>query len=145
MGKTDPEPAGWAFMRLRIERGMSARELADAAGVSHGCVTRVEGGVPATRVVLAKLARVLGSVVYDVVRPWPPPPEGDQPLIVARRALDMTRRQAARRIGVSEGVLGRAERGQPVHPRNAKVIADAYGLPVADVLSLPPRARNTGE
>lgn len=43
-------------------------------------------------------------------------------------------RQAAKEIGVEPDTLARAERGAGVpHPRNAKLIADFYGVKVTDL------------
>lgn len=80
---------------------------------------------------------MLGSAVWDAVTLWPPEPEGDDVLVVMRRQRRESLPDAAARIGVSPDVLARAERGQGVHPANAKRIADAYGLGVLDVLPNP--------
>lgn len=138
-----PEPSGLAFARLRNARGLSARQLAEQAGVSHSSVSRIERGYSVTRDVLDALAGVLGPAVHDAVRVWPPVPVGESPLLIARRLWGVSRSEAAERIGVSDDVLGRAERGEGVHPKNAKAIADAYGLEVEDVrpVSLDRKAR----
>lgn len=43
-------------------------------------------------------------------------------------------RQAAKEMGVEPDTLARAERGEGVpHPRNAKLIADFYGVKATDL------------
>lgn len=134
MGSGAPEPSGTVVRRLRLLAGLSARQLAERAGISHSSVCRVERGHAATKDVLVALAGVLGPKVYDSVRVWPPEPHGGSPVLRARRSWGMSRRQAAKRIGVTDDVLGRAERGEGVRPINARLIASAYGLDVEDVL-----------
>jgi transcriptional regulator with XRE-family HTH domain len=43
-------------------------------------------------------------------------------------------KEAARQIGVSEGTLRRAERGEGMHPRTLKRIADYYEIRVTDFI-----------
>jgi transcriptional regulator with XRE-family HTH domain len=134
MGIGDPEASGRELARLRIAAGLSARQLAEKAGVSHSAVFRAERGRSIAYPAVVGLARVLGPSVYEHVAVWPP---GDGPIIDARRLAGETRPQAAKRAGVTTGVLARAERGERVHPNNAKRIATAFGLRVEDVLSIP--------
>jgi len=54
------------------------------------------------------------------------------PLVAARLNRGMSQRAAADAIGVNRGVLERAEAGRPVHPGNAKRIADFYEIAVTD-------------
>lgn len=96
-----------------------------------------------TRDVVGALAKVLGPTVYDDVPVWPPLPAGDGLLEVARRETGESVKDAAGRAGVSRDVLRRAERGQGVHPSNAKRIADAFGLDIEDVLPAPPPEKVT--
>lgn len=53
-------------------------------------------------------------------------------LVRARLNLGLSQRAAAEAIGVNRGVLERAEAGRPVHPSNAKLIADFYEIAVTD-------------
>lgn len=53
-------------------------------------------------------------------------------LVAARLDRGLSQRAAAEEIGVTRGVLERAEAGKRIHPSNAKVIADFYGLAVTD-------------
>jgi lambda repressor-like predicted transcriptional regulator len=48
-------------------------------------------------------------------------------------------RQAAEQIGIHRRTLDRAERGDSVHPGNAKLIADFYGVRVTDIWPVEPR------
>ncbi len=53
-------------------------------------------------------------------------------IVVARLNKGLSQRAAAEKIGVNRGVLERAEAGKQIHPGNAKLIADFYGLAVTD-------------
>lgn len=61
-------------------------------------------------------------------------------LLAARRNKGLTRRKAAFQIGVSRGVLERAESGLGVHPHHAKRIADFYALQVTDIWPIEEKA-----
>lgn len=50
--------------------------------------------------------------------------------------------EAAEQIGVSRGTLAKAERGAMVRPRQAKQIADFYGVQVTDIWSVEPTERS---
>ena len=54
-------------------------------------------------------------------------------LIGARRNAGLSQRAAAEAIGVSRDVLLRAESGEGIRPRHAKLIADFYGVLVTDI------------
>jgi DNA-binding XRE family transcriptional regulator len=88
----------------------------------------------------ADLAKVLGPAVYDTVDVWPPEPSPARvnvSLAKARAARGESVSQAAARAGVGRAVYMRAERGEVVRPANAKKIAEAFGLDVMDVATLP--------
>ena len=128
---------GAAFTRLRISAGLSAHQLAKAAGVSKDSVCRVERGGYVTRKVRDALVATLGEDAQPLIpvrADWP-----DTAVSRARRASGESTRVAAERAGVSVWVFGRAERGESIHPANAKRIAEAFGLDVLDVL--PPKER----
>jgi len=97
-----------------------------------------ERGRPITDATLRGLARVLGPDVREVVTIQRPRVTlaGDNPVVAARRAQGLSRRQAAKRIGVSDKTLARVEAGKRVHPSTVKRVALAYGLDVATVLDL---------
>lgn len=139
MGIQAPEPPGHVVARLRYAQGLSVDELAKLAGVSRASVYRAELGHAMKRDVVAGLAGVLGSEVWEAMPPWPPIPRHDTVLSGIRSRSRESQRQMAERVGVSTGVFARAERGARIHPRHAKAIADAYGLDVADVLPVPQR------
>jgi DNA-binding XRE family transcriptional regulator len=48
-----------------------------------------------------------------------------------------SKRSLARELGIAYGTLIRLERGQPVHPANAKVVADFFGVQVTDLMPAP--------
>jgi len=54
-------------------------------------------------------------------------------LIEERLNRGMNSREAALEIGVTQAVLLRAEGGDGVRPRHAKLIADFYGVKVTDL------------
>lgn len=47
-------------------------------------------------------------------------------------------RQAEQEIGLSRGVLNRAERAEGIHPSHAKKIAEFYGVSVTDIWPVEP-------
>jgi transcriptional regulator with XRE-family HTH domain len=49
----------------------------------------------------------------------------------------LTIRALAERLDVSAGTIRAAERGESVHPANAKRIADYYGVKVTDIWPVP--------
>lgn len=138
MGKAAPESPGQALTRLRLAAGLSARQLAIRAGVSHTLISKAEAGRAVTRDVLVALEGVLGPGVKDAVTVWPAPPTDDTAVAKACRESGEWIAQVAKRAGVSQDVMGRAATGERVHPANALKIADALGLDVTDVLPLPP-------
>ena len=114
------------------------RELAEVAGVSHTVIARAEHGRAVSMPTLDALAGVLGDEVREVVTVGVRKTAAgeDNPVVAARRAQGLSRRQAAKRIGVADKTLARVESGQRVHPSTAKRIALAYGLDVAVVIDL---------
>src|SRR3954468_10555722 len=109
MGNAKPEPSGVELAPLRIAAGLSARQLAQQAGVSHVAVSQAERGRPIRPRVFQALTKVLGPGVRDAVTVWPPLGDDATPLALARRVRGETRRQAAIRAGVSHFVFARAE------------------------------------
>lgn len=60
-------PDGKRIRVLRYERGLTQQELADAAEVNQGQVSRIEDGLRgATPPVLKRLADALGVTVSDI-------------------------------------------------------------------------------
>jgi transcriptional regulator with XRE-family HTH domain len=87
-----PETVGERLRRLRLERGLSQRELA-APGVSYAYISRIEAGARRPSVkALRKLARRLG-VSPDVLETGSPLREAD------RRELRLTEAELALRLG----------------------------------------------
>lgn len=86
------------------------------------------------------LVAVLGPQARALIAVRPSKPREVTPLYLARQELGESGREVARRIGVSKDVYYRAERGQSVHEANAKLIADAFGLTVSDVLGIERQA-----
>jgi lambda repressor-like predicted transcriptional regulator len=54
-------------------------------------------------------------------------------LEAARLNQGLSLPDAAAQIGISRGTLVKAERGDSVHPRQAKLIADFYKVRVTDI------------
>lgn len=149
MEGTAGHQSGGGFARLRIARGLSRRQLAEAANVSPTSVGRAESGYGLTRPVLDALAVVLGQAVYDVVptihyrvRPVMAGEDAVRPVLQARHERGWSRAEAARQLGVDKDVLARLEAGRPVHPANALKVADGYRLDVFDVVPDPSEEDN---
>lgn len=138
MGNASPDPTGQALTRLRVALGLSARQLAKQAGVSHSVVTKAERGGALRRSAVDALAVILGPTVYEAVSVvgWP---TEDTAVARACREQRVSITEAAARAGVGYDVMRRALRGDGIHPGNAKRIADALGLAVVDVLPIPQR------
>lgn len=130
--------AGDGLRRLRLLAGYSIRGLADAAGISFHKVVRAERNGYAPLATVQALASVLGPAVRRtlVVRPAPRASADVNAVMAARQRMDLSRSAMAKRIGVSDKVLARAEAGRPIRPANAKRIALALGLDMATVLDL---------
>jgi transcriptional regulator with XRE-family HTH domain len=125
-----------ALARLRIEAGLSRRQLAERAGLWPSSVSRAERGDYVLPEVREALVRVLGVEARPLISVRGPEP--DTPVYWARITRSDSGREAAKRAGVTKDVLYRAEHGLPIHPANAKRIADALGLEVLDVLAPKP-------
>lgn len=135
MGTTGKPGVG--LRRLRLLAGYSLRQLAEAAGVTHTAIARAEAGQPVSKGTRDALARVLGPEVNAAVVMRPRMTKaGLNPVVAARHAQGLSRRDAAKRIGVGDKTLARVEAGQRVHPQSIRRIALAYGLAVATVLDL---------
>lgn len=130
--------AGVSLRRLRLLAGYTLREAADHAGVSKDVVARAERGYAVSQQTFTGLVRALGPDVQHCVAivPLPATTAGDNAVVAARHKLGLSRREAAKRFGISDKTLARVEAGRPVRPINAKRIALALGLDVATVLDL---------
>lgn len=131
--------SGVSLRRLRLLAGMSLRELAERAGVTHSLIARAEQGHTVSKATCDALAAVLGPKVYEAVATQTRPrltSAGLNPVVAARHRMGLPRKYAAKRIGVSDKTLARVEAGQRVRPINAKRIAFALGLDVGTVLDL---------
>ena len=101
-----PKTIGDHVKRRRCELGVLQRELADLLRVSEFTVINWEANrcSPNLRV----LPRIISFLGYS------PFPEGDsssERLVARRRALGLSRREVAQRLGVDPATLGRWERG----------------------------------
>jgi predicted transcriptional regulator len=121
-----------------MARGLSTQKLAELARVGHSTISEAERGRPVRRVVLDRLAEVLGPDAYGAVVVSGLPTE-DTAVALACRQRRLPVADAAKRAGVGYDVMKRAVTGARVHPANAKRIADAFGLDVIDVAGVFPR------
>lgn len=57
-------------------------------------------------------------------------------IVALRLNKGLSRRQAAKEIGIARATLAAVEEGQMVHPGKAKLIADFYGVKVTDIVKV---------
>lgn len=98
---------GARIRRLRIERGLSQRKLADLVGTSYQTIRRLEAGADASDQPLRVITRLADALHVDVAdlltgeTPEPPrPPEGDGEALdlnAARLLLALARGDASTR------------------------------------------------
>ncbi|WP_331718683.1 helix-turn-helix transcriptional regulator [Streptomyces sp. NBC_00212] len=117
---------GARFRALRLASGLSIRALAAAANLAPNTVHSAERGVrqPRTRVARA-LAKALGVPLRDLQCPI----TEDASLADIRRALDLTQKEMAARIGVSWQTVCRVERGGHVQLALDWAVGYALTLP----------------
>jgi transcriptional regulator with XRE-family HTH domain len=103
------DQVGRRIQRLRLERGLTQRQLAEAVGVEPESVSRAEtGSISFSLTNLSEVARVLCVGLGDLVDcerpapPAPPPPQDHEELLRAFTALDATGRVAA--LGAVRGI-----------------------------------------
>ena len=137
---------------LRQANGLSRRQLAEGLRVSTATVAHWEcarRGLPVSRI--PALADVLGVEPSAVVSALRAPASGADHarlLVQLRRRAGLTQRQAATRVGVSDGTISAWERGvrQPTWP-HARRLADAYRCELGQVARAvglcPPANLNT--
>lgn len=133
------------MLRLRTESGLTVNALAELAGVSPTTIKNAERGKSALSDRSAeRIARALGVAPQDIIeRPGQfRPADGDSQLRRLRHDMKLSSREAAERIGVSRSALLRAEVGEQVGLRNAKLIANFFGVAVADVWKRPKAIAN---
>lgn len=88
---------GTRFQRIRLDRDLSQRELAEEAGVSRATIQSIEDGESITLVSLLRLMRVFG-LVEGLERVFPEP----VPSPIQRLELKGRERQRASRRAVSD-------------------------------------------
>lgn len=77
---------GWNLRRLRVAKGFTIEELAARADADASYVARLERGqVNVGVVLLARLAKVVGGTLVDLVTEPPPGAPRPQPLKAGRR------------------------------------------------------------
>jgi transcriptional regulator with XRE-family HTH domain len=103
------DQVGRRLQRLRGDRGLTQRQLAEAIGVEPESVSRAEtGNISLSLTNFAEIARVLGTSVGDLVDcgralpPAPPPPTEGEELLRTFCKLDATGRTAA--LGAVRGI-----------------------------------------
>lgn len=122
---------------------MTRAELAAATRVSVHTIQRAEEGLPIAEASRQRLARVLGPGTYECVAVWtradsrPELPDDAPAAMVARYSRDLSLKDAARQMGISHHTLMRAERGEVIQMRTARIIAGFYDLAVDDVFVIP--------
>lgn len=146
---------GHNLRRLRTERNLSRRALADAVGVSVATVAHWECGrraLPVARV--PDLADALhlapGQLVSICFAPIDPVRETGA-LAVLRRRVGMTQVDVAERVGVSTGTVSAWERGvrTPAWPR-LRALQRVYCCSVTDIaqaagVHVPPQPNDSAQ
>ena len=127
------------LLELRIERGLSQREVADRAGCTTTILSNWELG-RSSRVApdWAALAAALGVPTSELTRVAPPGaihPPAPSPLgselARARRRLGLSQHRLARRAGLSRESISRYELGTAYpSPRALAALAEILGVPL---------------
>jgi transcriptional regulator with XRE-family HTH domain len=130
---------GAILRRLRQEKGLTQREVAEAVGVSQGVVAHWENGrcAPSPRR-MGRLAALLGDAVLVMSTAEAQVARRDEKSLGAiRRRSGMSQRDVARFVGVARATVGHWETGRR-RPSNASmdalaalfnISADGIGLP----------------
>lgn len=119
---------------LRLNAGLTLGELASAAEVSQGTVSRLEHGERAPlHAIERRVADALGVAVEAIA--WGASDGDGRPaepfdLTAAREARGLRPNDIAARARVPIRTVRRAEDGAAIHPRYAKRLADFYGTTV---------------
>lgn len=115
-GKSD---VGAAVRRLRLERGLSARELADRAGVSASYLSRLENGqVSPTVSTLTRLVQAMGQTLLGLFQGADTSPvvRRDERRLIRNRGVDdyiVTSAAATRLEVLDTQVAPGADSGKP--------------------------------
>lgn len=134
MGRTERKGAE-PLRVVRLNVGLTLGELAVAAEVSQGTVSRLEHGERAPlHAIERRVAQALGVAVEEIA--WGSSDDSSTgerlDLVEAREARGLRPNDVAARARVPLRTVRRAEIGAAIHPRYAKRLADFYGCRVTD-------------
>lgn len=122
-----------AFKKLRLKSGMSQPQLAVAAKLSRGAISKWENGLAKpTPENFVKVMKVLDADLDTVV-----PDKGeDSTLFDLRAHAGFTRAQVEKELGISRSTWGDIERGTArLSPQRAAKLAKLFGAPKALVVT----------
>lgn len=123
--------SGARLRRARHDRGLTADDLADLAGVSPQVLSAWETGrYSPTPQLLRRVADALHVTIADLVVL-----AADKSLLSdLRTQAGLTQSESAARVGVSPSTLARIEKGRKGHdPAVVQVFADLYSVTVERV------------
>ena len=94
--------------KRRLDLGLLQRQVAQLIGVSEATIWNWERHESSPQIhVLPRVIKFLG---YD---PFPPSESLAEKLVMSRKAIGITQREMANRLGIDPTTLGRLERGKP--------------------------------
>jgi transcriptional regulator with XRE-family HTH domain len=126
----------------RLNAGLTLDELAAHAEVGRNTIARLEHGGNAAAPVRRSLADALGIEPAALAMGDEAEAEAEPvPLRALRDRRGLTVYELAQRAKVPPQKVYRAEEGRAIHPRDAKRLADFYGIRVTDFY---PRDGNRG-
>ena len=138
-----------ALQAARLDAGLTARQLAERAGISVSLVREAERGrCSLSRESLKRVEDALGCQEGALAHPEAgragtprprsarPPLQNATALLAARIDAGMTIGQVAKRAGVSPAVITSGERGErSISVASLKRLADAFGRPVRALMN----------
>lgn len=128
-----PGTLGECLRKRRHELGLRQKDVARALGVSNSTVLHWE--IDRTTPPVRYVPSIIEFLGYD---PCPPPKNLGERLQAKRRFLGLSRKRAARLLGVDEGTLARWEAGA-CEPRREHLAL------VSDVLAVTREAELAGQ
>ncbi|MBL3747360.1 helix-turn-helix domain-containing protein, partial [Mycobacteroides abscessus subsp. massiliense] len=119
--------------RAREAAGLSRAQLATRVKTDAEVVSLwEERGVTPTPARIKQIAEAIGITVDDLYRPS----AQASPLIAMRTRAGLSQRALAQKIGVSQALVSRIERGQAdLTPELSESLAEALGVPIGEVIA----------
>jgi transcriptional regulator with XRE-family HTH domain len=129
---------------LRLNAGLTQDELARKAHISRSTLRNLEQGGRSRMLdheAERRVAHALGvpwrAITFGTVDDYP---DGTVDLVAERKARKLTPSEVADAADVPLKTVLKAEAGAAIHPRNARKLADFYGIRVTDFYPREPEA-----